>query len=153
MSFSVRKIRFKLSFTRVNTSPNSGVRWWMIGIAPAAEISGGIGVGPGDIKRYLFIMVAGFLSYRGQLTRILVIIFRDGYILGQTFYKLLLSHPPPVTSRVFRLAEPGPFEGGEGRAGVPGGVAEAGRYRGRKRFSTTELLGLDARANQALRKV
>jgi hypothetical protein len=60
MSFSVRKIRFKLSFTRVNTSPNSGVRWWMIGIAPAAETSGGIGVGPGDIKRYLFIMGGKF---------------------------------------------------------------------------------------------
>src|ERR687897_2912549 len=56
MSFSVRKTCFRLSFTRVNTSPNSGVRWWMIGIAPAADTSGGLGVGPGDIKRYLFIM-------------------------------------------------------------------------------------------------
>src|SRR5215207_10213617 len=56
MSFSVRKTCFRLSFTRVNTSPNSCVRWWMIGIAPAADTSGGIGVGPGDIKRYLFIM-------------------------------------------------------------------------------------------------
>jgi hypothetical protein len=30
----------------------------MIGRAPAAETSGGIGVGPGDIRRYLFIMGA-----------------------------------------------------------------------------------------------
>jgi hypothetical protein len=28
----------------------------MIGNAPAAETSGGIGVGPGDISRYLFII-------------------------------------------------------------------------------------------------
>nr|WP_266096497.1 hypothetical protein [Rubrobacter marinus] len=56
-SFSVRKTRFKFSLTLVNTSPNSGVRWWITGSAPAAETSGGIGVGPGDIKRYLFIMV------------------------------------------------------------------------------------------------
>jgi hypothetical protein len=28
----------------------------MIGSAPAADTSGGIGVGPGDIRRYLFIM-------------------------------------------------------------------------------------------------
>src|SRR5918997_2570293 len=56
MSFSVRKTLLRFSLTRVKTSPNSGVRWWMIGIAPAAETSGGIGVGPGDIKRYLFIM-------------------------------------------------------------------------------------------------
>src|SRR5215210_4317982 len=56
MSFSVRTTRFRFSFTRVKTSPNSGVRWWMIGSAPAADTSGGIGVGPGDIKRYLFIM-------------------------------------------------------------------------------------------------
>src|ERR671911_292173 len=58
ISFSVKKTRFKFSFTLVNTSPNSGVRWWMIGSAPAAETSGGIGVGPGDIRRYLFIMGA-----------------------------------------------------------------------------------------------
>src|SRR5215211_9296982 len=56
-SFSVRKTRFRFSFTRVKTSPNSGVRWWMMGNAPAADTSGGIGVGPGDIRRYLFIMV------------------------------------------------------------------------------------------------
>jgi hypothetical protein len=55
-SFSVRKTLFRFSFTRVKTSPNSGVRWWMIGNAPAADTSGGIGVGPGDIRRYLFIM-------------------------------------------------------------------------------------------------
>src|ERR671916_762549 len=67
MSFSVRKTRFRFSFTRVKTSPNSGVRWWMIGIAPAAETSGGMGVGPGDIRRYLFIMSSGdFLSCREQ---------------------------------------------------------------------------------------
>src|SRR5215204_4097305 len=58
MSLSVKKTRFKFSFTLVNTSPNSGVRWWMIGNAPAAETSGGMGVGPGDIRRYLFIMGA-----------------------------------------------------------------------------------------------
>jgi hypothetical protein len=46
----------------VNTSPNSGVRWWIIGRPPAAETSGGIGVGPGDIRRYLFIMGWGFSS-------------------------------------------------------------------------------------------
>ena len=38
-SFSVKKTLFKFSFTRVNTSPNSGVRWWIIGSAPAAETS------------------------------------------------------------------------------------------------------------------
>jgi hypothetical protein len=56
ISFSVRKTLFKFWFTRVNTSPNSGVRWWIMGSAPAAETSGGIGVGPGDIRRYLCIM-------------------------------------------------------------------------------------------------
>src|SRR5215208_2412816 len=60
MSFSVRKTFFKFSFTRVKTSPNSGVRWWMIGNAPAAETSGGIGVGPGDIRPYLFIICGDF---------------------------------------------------------------------------------------------
>src|SRR3712207_5705371 len=40
----------------------------MIGNAPAAETSGGMGVGPGDIRRYLFIMGSeDFLSCRGQL--------------------------------------------------------------------------------------
>src|SRR4028118_1740159 len=67
MSFSVRKTRFRFSFTRVKTSPNSGVLWWIIGSAPAADTSGGIGVGPGDIRRYLCLIGGGFLSYRGQL--------------------------------------------------------------------------------------
>jgi hypothetical protein len=31
-----------------------------MGNAPAEETSGGIGVGPGDIRRYLFIMGAEF---------------------------------------------------------------------------------------------
>src|ERR671916_1934733 len=38
-----------------------------MGSAPAAETSGGMGVGPGDIRRYLFIMGSGdFLSCREQ---------------------------------------------------------------------------------------
>src|SRR5918997_4286521 len=67
MSFSVRKTRLRFSFTRVKTSPNSGVLWLFFGSPPAADTSGGIGVGPGDIRRYLCIMGGGFLSYRGQL--------------------------------------------------------------------------------------
>src|SRR5918997_6194018 len=59
MSFSVRKTFFRFSLTRSKTSPNSGIRWWMIGNAPAAETSGGMGVGPGDIRRYLCIMGRG----------------------------------------------------------------------------------------------
>src|SRR5215210_3319738 len=91
MSFSVRKTRFRFSFTRVKTSPNSGVRWWMIGSAPAADTSGGIGVGPGDIKRYLFIMGKKVPLVPRATVCILDIIVRDGYILGQVVYKLLLS--------------------------------------------------------------
>src|SRR5215203_1543862 len=93
MSFSVRKTLLRFSLTRVKTSPNSGVRWWMIGIAPAAETSGGMGVGPGDIKRYLFIIGFEVSSRAADNSRpsILATIVRDGYILGQSIYKLLLS--------------------------------------------------------------
>src|SRR5918997_4997219 len=66
ISFSVKKTRFKFSFTLVNTSPNSGVRWWMMGSAPAAETSGGMGVGPGDMRRYLFIIGAELPLSCGQ---------------------------------------------------------------------------------------
>jgi hypothetical protein len=69
-SFSVKKTLFKFSFTRVNTSPNSGVRWWIIGSAPAAETSGGIGVGPGDIRRYLFIIGWGISSLGADNSRL-----------------------------------------------------------------------------------
>src|SRR5919202_1835413 len=92
MSFSVRKTRLRFSFTRVNTSPNSGVRWWIMGSAPAAETSGGIGVGPGDIRRYLFIMGAELpLLPRTTRTHILDIIVADGYMMAHLFYKVLLS--------------------------------------------------------------
>jgi hypothetical protein len=58
----------------------------MIGMAPAAETSGGTGVGPGDIKRYLFIMLADVpLVPRSLMTSILVIIARDSYNRGQVF--------------------------------------------------------------------
>jgi hypothetical protein len=65
----------------------------MIGIAPAAETSGGMGVGPGDIKRYLFIIGFEVSSRAADNSRpsILATIVRDGYILGQSIYKLLLS--------------------------------------------------------------
>src|SRR5215210_785193 len=96
MSFSVRKTRFKFSLTRVNTSPNSGVRWWMMGSAPAAETSGGIGVGPGDIRRYLFIIDATSLTANNR-TSILDTIVADGYILGHLFYKVLLLTLPALT--------------------------------------------------------
>lgn len=64
-----------------------------MGSAPAAETSGGIGVGPGDIRRYLFIMRCWFLSYKirvlnpDSLSRIV----RIGYMNRLTFNKLLLS--------------------------------------------------------------
>lgn len=39
----------------------------MIGNAPAADTSGGMGVGPGDIRRYLFIMGWKVSSLRGRI--------------------------------------------------------------------------------------
>src|SRR5215217_3898479 len=107
MSFSVKKTRFKFSFTLVKISPNSGVRWWMIGSAPAAETSGGMGVGPGDMSRYLFIIGAELSSLTAfNRTSILDIIVADGYIMGHLFYKVLLSlsasrHFSPSTFRLF----------------------------------------------------
>jgi hypothetical protein len=63
----------------------------MIGNAPAAETSGGIGVGPGDISRYLFIICLRFpLVLPTTGAYILDTIPHDGYIMGQRFYKLLL---------------------------------------------------------------
>ena len=51
-----------------------------------------MGVGPGDIRRYLFIMVTKIpLLPRTTGLTILDIIVPDGYILGQAIYKVLLS--------------------------------------------------------------
>jgi hypothetical protein len=61
-----------------------------MGNAPAAETSGGIGVGPGDIRRYLFIMGATSLTANNR-TSILDMIVADGYMMGHLFYKVLLS--------------------------------------------------------------
>jgi hypothetical protein len=68
----------------------------MMGNAPAAETSGGTGVGPGDIKRYLFIMgtKVPLITADNQVS-ILDIILQDGYIQGQVIYKLLLSRRMP----------------------------------------------------------
>jgi hypothetical protein len=65
----------------------------MIGSAPAAETSGGMGVGPGDMRRYLFIIDATSLTANNR-TFILDIIVADGYMMGHLFYKVLLSVSP-----------------------------------------------------------
>src|SRR3712207_286785 len=90
-SFSVRNTRFRFSFTRVNTSPNARVGGGMSGTPPAADTSGGIGVGPGDIKRYLFIMVLKASSRATNKSYLFYTIARNGYILAQSAYNLLLS--------------------------------------------------------------
>jgi hypothetical protein len=64
----------------------------MIGSAPAAETSGGIGVGPGDMSRYLFIIGLKVSSRAADnWSVILDIITYDGYMMGQRFYNLLLT--------------------------------------------------------------
>src|SRR5215217_6535882 len=125
MSFSVRKTRFKFSFTLVNTSPNSGVRWWMIGSAPAAETSGGIGVGPGDIRRYLFIMGASSLTAFNR-TSILDLIVADGYMMGHLFYKVLLF----AFARVNPVCRP--RQGSGKRGPIPAGSSLSWLTRGRR---------------------
>src|SRR5918998_3764574 len=63
-----------------------------MGRAPAAETSGGMGVGPGDMRRYLFIMGCEGSSPGADNSRsILEAIARDGYIMAQLIYKVLLS--------------------------------------------------------------
>ena len=75
----------------------------MIGNAPAAETSGGIGVGPGDMRRYLFIMVSGVpLLLRTTRYTIVAMIPADNYIVAQTANKVLLA-PPPARSRRFGM--------------------------------------------------
>lgn len=135
---------------------------------------------------------------------ILDIIVRDGYILGQAIYNLLLSRQQRAVCarsagvertehRAYRkyssrmggfdeiyahtfdarlnerlaaglydrenagipqeksLTEPGPFEGGKSGMGVPGGVTEAGRGRGREGLPTADLVGLGAGTDETLR--
>src|SRR4028119_1083387 len=66
----------------------------MIGNAPAAETSGGIGVGPGDMRRYLFIMVWGVpLLLRTTRYTIVAMMPADNYIVAQTANKVLLAPP------------------------------------------------------------
>ena len=49
------------------------------------------------------------------------------------------------------LTEPGPFEGGKSGMGVPGGVTEVGRGRGREGLPTANLVGLGAGTDETLR--
>ena len=75
-----------------------------MGNAPAAETSGSMGVGPGDIRRYLFIMGVELLSLTAyNRTSILDIIVADGYMMGHLFYKVLLSRY--TRWKVFVLAD------------------------------------------------
>ena len=111
---------------------------------------------------------------------ILDTITHDGYIMGQRFYKLLLTvlflwtcsrasydlNPGQApTSRWCGyeqadglqkegpLAKPGSFESGKGSAGITSSVTEAGTSRDHEGLPAVKLLGRKAGTDQALCKI
>ena len=99
----------------------------------------------------------------------------DGYMIGQRFYKLLLTvfflwtcsrasydaNPEQaLTSRACGheqkegpLAELGSFESGKGSAGITSSVTEAGISRDHEGLPAVKLLGRKAGTDQALCKI
>src|SRR5450756_711492 len=76
-SFVVSKMYFSPSTASMSVAENSGVRWWIIGLACASRTSAGTGVGPGVIRYFFCIgsspsQVVAYRHHGGLLVLVLL---------------------------------------------------------------------------------